>query len=83
MSCPWATAALDRLGRKTRIILDLVDQVVEASCELVSCKESLGTNTPAGRFVLTILAVLAQFERGNIVERTSSGRNARGRRDGE
>ena len=27
--------------------------------------------------------MLAQFERGNIVERTSSGRNTRGRQDGE
>ena len=75
--------ALDRLGRKTRIILDLVDQVVEAGCELVSCKESLDTTTPAGRFVLTIFAALAQLERDNIVERTSSGRNTRGKRDGE
>jgi DNA invertase Pin-like site-specific DNA recombinase len=79
MSCPWATAALDRLGRKTRIILDLVNQVVEASCELVSCKESLGTNTPADRFVLTIFAALTQLERDTILDRTPSG----GRRDGE
>jgi DNA invertase Pin-like site-specific DNA recombinase len=27
--------------------------------------------------------VLAQFERGNIVERTGSGQNTRGRQDGE
>lgn len=75
--------ALDRLGRKTRIILDLVDAIVEAGAELVSCKESLDTTTPAGRFVLTIFAALAQLERDNIVERTSSGRDQRGRRDGE
>jgi len=75
--------ALDRLGRKTRIILDLVDLIVDADAELVSCKESLDTTTPAGRFVLTIFAALAQLERDNIVERTTSGRNQRGKTDGE
>jgi len=75
--------ALDRLGRKTRIILDLVDLIVDADAELVSCKESLDTTTPAGRFVLTIFAALAQLERDNIVERTTSGRNQRGKQDGE
>src|SRR5689334_7380029 len=43
--------ALDRLGRRTRIVLDLVDQLAAASVDIVSCKESLDTTTPAGRFV--------------------------------
>lgn len=75
--------ALDRLGRKARIILNLVDRITEAGAELVSCKESLDTTTPAGRFVLTIFAALAQLERDNIVERTTGGRDERGKRDGE
>jgi site-specific DNA recombinase len=75
--------SLDRLGRKARIILDLVDQLGAAGAELVSCKESLDTTTPTGRFVLGIFAGLAQLERDTIVERTTDGRNARGRRDGE
>ncbi len=75
--------ALERLGRKTNIILDLVERITAAGVEVVSCKESLDTTTPAGRFVLGIFAGLAQLERDTIVERTTSGRNARGRRDGE
>ena len=76
-------AALDRLGRSTRIILDLVDTITEAGAELVSCRESLDTTTPAGKFVLTIFAALAQMEREVIVKRTTDGRNTRGRRDGD
>lgn len=75
--------ALDRLGRRTRIVLDLVDQLAAAGVDIVSCKESLDTTTPAGRFVLTMFAALAQLERDNIVERTTAGRNVRGLKDGE
>jgi site-specific DNA recombinase len=75
--------SFDRLGRKTRIVLDLVDRLSASGCQLVSCKESLDTSTPAGSFVLTIFAALAQLERDTIVERTTSGRNARGKKDGE
>jgi site-specific DNA recombinase len=75
--------ALDRLGRKTSIILDVVEEIADGGAELVSCKESLDTTTPAGRFMLTIFAGLAQMERDNIVERTTTGRNERGTQDGE
>ena len=75
--------ALDRLGRKTRLVLDLVDTLAASHVQLVSCKESLDTSTPAGAFVLTMFAALAQLERDTIVERTTAGRNARGRKDGE
>jgi len=75
--------ALDRLGRRTRIVLDLVDRLVAAGVDLVSCKESLDTTTASGRFTLTVFAALAQLERDNIVQRTTDGRNQRGLKDGE
>lgn len=75
--------SLDRLGRKTRIVLDLVDRLAAAGAQLVSCKESLDTSTPQGQFVLTMFAALAQLERDTIVERTTAGRNQRGKVDGE
>ena len=76
-------AALDRLGRKTGIILDVVKDLEAAGCGLASCKELLDTSTPSGRFVLTLFAGLAQLDRDNIVERTTGGRNERGKLDGE
>ena len=75
--------ALDRLGRKARLVLELVEKLTDAGADLVSCKESLDTSTPQGRFVLTMFAALAELERDNIAERTTAGRNQRGRLDGE
>ncbi len=75
--------ALDRLGRNTRLVLSLVETFADAEVEIVSCKESLDTSTPQGKFVLTMFAALAQLERDTIVERTTAGRDARGQVDGE
>lgn len=75
--------ALDRLGRKTSLVLGLVEQLATAGVQLVSCKESLDTSTPQGQFVLTMFAALAALERDLIVQRTTDGRNALGRQTGE
>ena len=70
-------AALDRLGRETTIVLEIVEQLDEYGVELVSCRESLDTSTPAGRFVLTMFAALAELEKDNIVKRLHRGRRAK------
>lgn len=75
--------ALDRLGRKTRIVLELVEQLGAANVVLVSVKESLDTSTPQGQFVLTMFAALAQLERDMIAQRLGDGRNVRSSIDGE
>lgn len=75
--------ALDRLGRKTKIVLNLVEEFTEAGVALVSCKESLDTTSPQGQFVLTLFAALAQLERDMIVERTTAALYERGKQDGE
>ena len=75
--------SLDRLGRKTRLVLDLVERLTAAGVAVVSCKESLDTTTATGKFVLTLFAALAQLERDQIAERTSAALAERGRMDGE
>jgi len=75
--------SLDRLGRKTRLVLDLVDELTRYGVALISCKESLDTSTPQGQFVLTLFAALAQLERDLIAERTSAALSERGAIDGE
>ncbi len=64
---------LDRLTRRTRDLLTLVDEVfLTLQIELHSVSESLDTSTPHGRFVLTLFGGLAQMERELIAERTRS-----------
>jgi len=74
---------LSRLARKTRLVLDLVEEMTRCGVSLVSCKESLDTTTPQGQFVLTMFAALAQLERDLIAERTRAALAEHGRRDGE
>ncbi len=74
--------ALDRLARKTLLALELVETITDAGAALVSCKEDLDTSTATGKFALTLFVALAQLERDKIVERTTAGRNQRGKQDG-
>jgi site-specific DNA recombinase len=64
---------LDRLTRRTRHLLSLVEDLFLAKhIELHSVSESLDTSTPHGRFVLTLFGGLAQMDRELIGERTRS-----------
>jgi site-specific DNA recombinase len=64
---------LDRLTRRTRDLLELVEDVFKPhGVELVSLSEQLDTRTPAGVLMLTVLGALAQMEREQIGERTRS-----------
>ena len=64
---------LDRLTRRTRHLLNLVEDVfLTKGIELHSVSESLDTSTPHGRFVLTLFGGLAQMERELVGERTRS-----------
>lgn len=74
---------LSRLGRNTRLVLDLVHEFSTADVALVSCKESLDTATPQGQFVLTLFAALGQLERDQISERTIAALAERCKIDGE
>ncbi len=62
---------LDRLTRRTRDLLELVEGTFLArGIELHSVSESLDSSTPHGRFVLTLFGGLAQMERELIGDRT-------------
>jgi DNA invertase Pin-like site-specific DNA recombinase len=77
---------LDRLARSTRDLLDIAEQLQEASAGLRSLAEPWAdTTSSAGRMILTVFAGIAEFERALISERTSTGRmvaKARGVRFG-
>ncbi len=63
---------LDRLSRTTRDVLDLVERAEREGWALHSIEERLDTASPHGRFVVTILAALAQMEREQIGARTKA-----------
>lgn len=75
--------SLDRLGRTAKIIINLVEDFRIYNVSLVSCKESFDTSTPQGQLMLGIFAVLAQFERDLVSQRTTDALIERGKIDGE
>lgn len=68
--------SLSRLGRSTKDLIELVEQIQKKGAQLVSLKESIDTNTSTGKLLFTIMSALAQFERDVIAERTKEGLNA-------
>ena len=62
--------SLSRLARSTRDTLDIADRLTRADADLVSLTEKIDTTSAAGKMVFRMLAVLAEFERDLIAERT-------------
>ncbi|WP_395640354.1 recombinase family protein [Pseudolysinimonas sp.] len=64
---------LDRLGRTTRNVLDLIEFFDARGSTFRSLTEGITTSGPMGKAMLTIMAAFAQLERDQIVERTRAG----------
>lgn len=66
---------LDRLGRSTRELLDLIDRIGKAGAVFRSLGDPFwDTSNAQGRLLSTLLAGIAEFERELIRERTGEGR---------
>jgi DNA invertase Pin-like site-specific DNA recombinase len=66
---------LDRLGRSTRELLELIEGISKAGASFRSLGDPLFDTTGAqGRLLVTMLAAIAEFERELIRERTGAGR---------
>ena len=61
--------SISRLGRSTKDLLNLTDKGVT----LISHKEKIDTDTPAGKFMLTVFAALSQLEREQLKQRQREG----------
>lgn len=67
-------AKLDRLARSTRDLSNILHDLTEQSCGLISLGEAwCDTTTPVGRLMITIMGGIAEFERGLIRARCEEG----------
>ncbi|MEG8183343.1 recombinase family protein [Nocardia terpenica] len=76
---------LDRLGRNTVHVLQLIEQLTERGIGFRSLTEGLHTEGAMGKAMLTIMAAFAQLERDTMIERTRAGlvaAKANGRKGG-
>ncbi len=64
--------SLSRLARSTKDTLAISERLDKAGADLVSLSEKLDTTSAAGKMVFRLMAVLAEFERDQISERTCS-----------
>jgi DNA invertase Pin-like site-specific DNA recombinase len=67
---------LDRLGRNTRDVLNLVHELEEKGASLRVLEPAIDTGGPMGRMVLTVLGMVAEMELGFIRDRQRAGIDA-------
>ena len=64
---------LTRLGRSSKDILFIIEDLNAREIKFRSLKENFETETPNGRFVLSIFSAMAELERENIRARQAEG----------
>lgn len=74
--------SLSRLARSTKDTLSISDRLEKADADLVSLSERIDTTSAAGKMVFRMLAVLAEFERDLVSERTVSALQHKRQRGG-
>jgi site-specific DNA recombinase len=78
--------SLSRLARSTKDALAISERLSKAGADLVSLSEKIDTTSAAGKMVFRMLAVLAEFERDLVAERTKAAlsvKKAKGERVGQ
>lgn len=64
---------IDRLGRKSKELIELQESLERREIALVSLTESVDTSTPTGKFAYQVICGVAELERNQISERTIAG----------
>lgn len=64
--------SLSRLARSTKDTIQIAETLERKGADLVSLSESIDTTTAAGKMVFRMLAVLSEFERDQVSERTTA-----------
>lgn len=65
--------SISRFARNTKDLLELIEQLNQKEVIFVSKKECIDTNTPTGKFMLTVFGAVAELEREYILQRQREG----------
>ena len=65
--------SISRFARSARDFLELMEGLSEKDVAFISKKEAIDTATPAGRFMLTVFAAVAELERDYLRDRQREG----------
>lgn len=57
-----AVYSIDRLGRSTKHLLCLIDELAQYGVSLISVRENLDFTTPMGKMALTMISAVAELE---------------------
>ncbi|WP_342535217.1 recombinase family protein [Lysinibacillus sp. FSL K6-1151] len=68
---------LDRLSRKTKDSLEIIETLDQHNIQLMSYSENIDTSTPGGKMFYTMLSSFAEMERGTIIDRVKMGMTQR------
>jgi DNA invertase Pin-like site-specific DNA recombinase len=67
---------MDRAGRNTRGVLELVEDLTSRGIGLRSITEEIDTSGPMGKAILTVMLAFGTLERDVLIERTRAGLDA-------
>jgi site-specific DNA recombinase len=73
---------VDRLARSIRGLAQIIEELDQAGVVFRSATEPFDTGMPAGRMMVQMLGVFAEFERALIVERITAGLERKAARGG-
>ena len=65
--------SFSRFARSTKDLLNLVEELEKKGVQFISQKEQVDTNTPQGKFMLTMFGALAELERETTAARRDEG----------
>lgn len=65
--------SFSRFARSTKDLLNLVEELEKKGVQFISQKEQLNTDTPQGKFMMTVFAALAELERETTLQRQKEG----------
>lgn len=65
--------SISRIARSAQDLLKTIEELQKKGVTFISLKEKFDSNTPQGKFALTVFGALAELERESIRERQAEG----------